>query len=374
MMVYYKKNKNIYLIIFLLVCFFYISCESNKLNENITRKLSAFPIKHGKYVDLKEIYDIDITQISMFGKEYDFRRFVDFDKNNNLYILDGYEGTIYVFDEGGKLKGKFGKRGQGPNEFNNANGMVIKDDKIYVFQGFHELKILNLEGEYISKKTVNIENRLRVEGVGENFYLIRGKTDHTFTKLELIMSIENEFFSGGKELFRYNYPLGLSGPPCWEWMLILDNGEFYFPEDNFKKYSIIKYNQSGKPMLIFGREFKIEKYSREARDLFYSTYKKAIERGDLKFFETPPIIRMIFQDERKNIWVVSGEVYEDNLIQDYKNSIDIFNEKGDWLYSFNSKKISKNCFYNDDKIYKVLPLNLDNFTQLIKVYRINYIE
>jgi len=167
--------------------------------------------------------------------------------------------------------------------------------------------------------------------------------------------------------------LGLSGPPCWEWMLILDSGEFYFPEDNLNKYSIIKYDKLGKPRLIFGREYQIEKYSEEAREELYSKHKKSIDMGKTKFPPAPPVIRTMFQDSRENIWVISGETYEDNMNPNYENSVDIFNKEGKWLYFFKSKNISKNCFYNDGKIYKVLPLDPEIYAQFIEVYEIKYL-
>lgn len=130
------------------------------------------------------------------------------------------------------------------------NFIVIKDDKIYVYQSLFEMKIVNLRGEYISKKVEDYvsENPLRIRVADEKFYVLKGKTDRT-------------------------------------------------------------------------------------------------------------IVRRMFQDMRQNIRVISGEVYEDNLNPNYENSIDIFDKKGKWLFSFKSKTISKNCFYHNGKIYKVLPFD-----------------
>lgn len=368
------KNKIYFVLEIMPIITILISCSSK--SDRIPKIISSSPIyRESNYVYLEKLYSIDVTQINLFGRQDEYQRYVDFDMNNNLYILDSYEGTITVFDENGKFVNKFGRRGQGPNEFLDANSMVIRKDKIYVFQGFFEVKIVNLRGEYISKRIIQLiyDNPLKIIAVGDKFYLLKGKTDRTFTKLELILTSLEETFSGEKELFRYKYPLGLSGPPCWEWMLILDSGEFYFPEDNLNKYSIIKYDKLGKPRLIFGREYKIEKYSEEARKEFYSRHKKFIDRGKTKFPPAPPIIRTMFQDLRENIWVISGETYEDNMNPNYENSVDIFDKEGKWLTSFRSKNISKNCFYNNGKIYKVLPIDPEKYAQFIEVYEIKYL-
>ncbi|MEW6457116.1 MAG: 6-bladed beta-propeller [Acidobacteriota bacterium] len=369
------KNKIYFVLEIMPIITILISCSSK--SDKIPKIISSSPIyRDNNYVYLEKLYSIDVTQINLFSKQYEYQGCVDFDMNNNLYILDRYEGTITVFDENGKFVNKFGRRGQGPNEFLDANFTVIRKDKIYVFQGFFELKIANLQGEYISKHIIQLiyDNPLKIIAVGDKFYLLKGKTDRTFTKLELILTSLEETFSGGKELFRYKYPLGLSGPPCWEWILILDSGEFYFPEDNLNKYSIIKYDKLGKPRLIFGREYQIEKYSEEAREELYSKHKKSIDMGKTKFPPAPPVLRTMFQDLRENIWVISGETYEDNMNPNYENSVDIFNKKGEWLYFFKSKNISKNCFYKDGKIYKVLPIDPETYAQYIEVYKIKYLN
>ena len=92
----------------------------------------------------------------------------------------------------------------------------------------------------------------------------------------------------------------------------------------------------------------------------------------MEFPQSPPIVRYMFQDNRKNIWVISGETFEDNRNPDYENTIDIFDKEGEWLYSFKSKFLSRYCLYNDGKIYRVLPINLDTYDQYIEVYEIKY--
>ncbi len=362
----------------ILVSLIFVSCNSN--NDGIVKVSNSSPkFVDEKYVDLEKLYSIDVTQISMFGKEssHDFEKVIDFDKNNNMYILDEYESTISVFNENGEFVKTFGRKGQGPKEFLRPNTLIIKKDKIYVFQGFVEYKIVNLEGEYISDHLIHIENPLKYKIIGDSFYLLRGKTDQTFTKLELILlRIEDDNFSKSKEIFKYEYPPGFRGPDYDfaqpNWLLISNNSEFYFPEDNFSKYSIIKYNKEGEPELIFSREYNKKEYSKEAKDRIYSLYEQQIKKGDMEFPQSPPVVRNMFQDNKKNIWVISGETYEDNGNPDYENTINIFNKKGEWLYSFKSKLISRYCFYNDGRIYRVLPINLDAFNQYIEVYKIKY--
>ena len=332
-------------------------------------------------MELEKLYEMNVTEISMFGKEStpNFDMVIDFDENNNMYILDRYECKIWVFDENGKFLRTFGGKGEGPGEFLMPHALVVKRDKIYVFYEWFKYKILTLEGKYVFNGMAQIENPLKYETVGNDFYIFRGKVDRTFTKLQFILlRIENDNFSNAKEIFKYKYPPGFGAPNYdfyWaNWLLLTDNGKFYFPEDNLNKYSIIKYNKNGKPVLIFGREYSLKKYSKEARERFYSLYEREIKRGDRVFPEFPPVVRKMFQDKRKNIWIIVGETYEDNENPTFENTIDIFNEKGEWLYSFKSKVLSRYCIYHNGKIYRVLPINPKTYEQYIEVYKIRYFD
>jgi hypothetical protein len=362
----------------ILISIIFVSCKSN--NDRMVKVSNSAPkFVDKKYVELEKLYSIDVTQISMFGKESspDFGRVIDFDKDNNMYILDMYESKISVFNEDGEFVRAFGRPGQGPKEFSRPNAFIIRRDRIYVFQGWFEYKIVNLEGEFIFSSRTGIENPLKYKIIGDDFYIFRAKLDRTFTQMEFILlRIEGDDFSKSKEIFKYEYPPGFNGPYydfIWpNWLFVSSNGEFYFPEDNLSKFSVIKYNNEGKPRLIFSRKYNKKEYSKEAKDRFYSLYEQQIKKGDMEFPQSPPVVRKMFQDDKKNIWVISGETYEDNRDPDYENTIDIFNEKGEWLYSFKSKLLSRYCLYNDGRVYRVLPINLDTYDQYIEVYKIKY--
>lgn len=361
----------------MLISIIFVSCHPHK--DEVGKVSNSSPkYTDEKYVDLEKLYSLDVTRISMFGKEStpDFERVIDFDNNNNIYILDGFESTISIFNEDGEFVKTFGRPGQGPNEFLRPNALVIRKDKIYVFHGFSDYKVVNLEGEFVSTGSIHIENSLRHKIIGDDFYVFSAKLDRTFTKMEFILlRIEGDDFSKSEEIFKYEYPPGFSGlsySRVWNWLLISDNGEFYFPEDNLSRYSIIKYDKEGQRKLIFSRKYSKEEYSKEAKNRFYSLYERQIKKGDMELPQSPPVVRKMFQANRRNIWVISGETYEDNLNSDYENTIDIFNDKGEWLYSFKSRYLSRDCLYNDGRIYRVLPVNLDTFEQYIEVYKIKY--
>jgi hypothetical protein len=355
-----------------------ISCRST---ENVFNEVAnSSPRFDGKpFVKLVKLYDLDVTRISLFSKESDegFRRVIDFDGNDNIYILDGYESRISVFNDRGDFVRSFGRAGQGPDEFSRPSALLVKNDKILMFEGFNELKVVDLKGEYISKQPVFIENRLDVRSSGDKFYVLRGKTDPTFTSFQLILTAYDEGFVNGRDLFRYVYPPGFKGiqknNPVWNWLFVSATGEFYFPEDNLNAYSIIKYSREGKPKLKFSRDYAVAPYSKEARARIYSADEQWIKQGGVSP-QAPPVVVNMFQDQRRNIWVISGETYEDNMIPYFENAVDIFSEDGEWLSSFKTKSISKNCLCHNGRIYNVLPANQKTYGQFIEVYRIEYIQ
>lgn len=365
------------LIWFFIMSMIFISCKTTK---DAVKEVNNSSPRYGdaKFVELVKQSSLDVTSISIFSKESNesIRRVIDFDKENNMYVLDTYESVISVFNDKGEFVRAFGRAGQGPKDFDRPSALVIKNDKIFVFEGFFELKVVDLKGEFISKQVVQIENRLDVRAANDRFYLLRGKTDPTFVSLELILTVETDGFANGKELLRYKYPPGFKGSlyncAWFKWLLIAETGEFYFPEDNLNQYSIIKYNQEGRPLLKFRRKYSIAPYSKEARDRIYSMVERQVKQGDAALPQSPPVVVNIFQDQRRNLWVFSGETYEDNLNPEFENTIDIFSEKGEWLYSFKTNKILKNCIYNDGKIYYVPPINQQTYAQSIEVYKIQY--
>jgi hypothetical protein len=361
--------------------FLLASCASR--DPDIRKVIGSSPKFIGqKHVELKRLFSINVTEIGMFNKQMsnDYESSIDFDENGHMYILDSFENSISVFDQNGKLARKFGKSGQGPTEFQGASRILIQEEKMFVFQWLQGLsyKIVNLEGEYISQQNIFFENPLKIKRVGDHFIVFSGKTGPTFSKLEFIITIVDDSFSKLKEIFHHEYPPGLRGPHYnfnWPyWLLILKSGEFYFPEDNFGTYSIIKYDKDGRPKLIFGRTYHKRNYSKEAKERFHSLYAKEIERGEIAFPPSPPVIRNMFQDSRNHIWVISGETGDDNGIPDYENTLDIFSDNGEWLYSLKTNLISSHCFYDDGKIYSVSPIDPSSYEQFIDVCQIALVK
>jgi len=353
------------------------SCQSK---SDIVRVIGSRPKDAGKKIELPRLFTIDVTRIHMFGRQRteNYHQLMAFDGLGNLYVLDSGQSRIWVFDPGGREIRSFGGPGQGPNEFFNPSMLFILDNEIYVLHAFgSEFKVLNLEGEFLTTKRAAFENPLGFFAAGGDIFLFSGKTDRTFTTLEFILrKFPGGRFDQGEILRTFDYPPGLGGPAydfIWtNWLLVADSGEFYFPENNLENYAIIKYDRKGKPALIFGRKYEIRPYSQKAEELFHSSYGQDIKAGTRKFPSAPPVVRKMFRDEKKNVWIISGETSEDNEDPDFENAVDVFGPKGEWLSSLRSKILSKQCLCHGGKIYKISSVDPQTYEQTIEVYGLRY--
>ncbi len=370
------KRFSIFMMLFF-SCLMLLSCESRPVKEVVN---TGTEYNNRGFVSLEKLYSIDVTTLISIPRGVsviDYCSIIDFDENNNMYLLDTGDNLITVFNESGKMIHTFGGTGQGPGEFIRSNGLIVNDEKIYVFEFTQNYKVVNLSGEYITRQNIPWINRLKVDLIDNAFYVFEAKVDKSFTDLEFVLSVKGENFSERRKLLKRKYPFGLKGPSYEfifaNWVLFSKSGEFYFPDDFFNKFSITKYDSAGKPLLRFGREYKVQPYSEEAKNKFFRMYgDKGLD--EKKFPVSPPVVRNMILDDRNYLWVISGETYEDNRNLHFQNTIDIFDENGIWLYSFHPEFKSKSFIHNDGKLYVVSPIGEQTDEQFIDVYKIHYMS
>jgi len=74
------------------------------------------------------------------------------DYHGNLYINDEGDNNIKKYDADGNHLATFGRRGQGPGEFEYVMRLLTdKQDHLYVYQLDRRMQILSLEGEYLDE-------------------------------------------------------------------------------------------------------------------------------------------------------------------------------------------------------------------------------
>ncbi len=119
---------------------------------------------------------------------------LDVDRKGNIYVLEGKDCQVKVFDANGAYKFSFGKKGQGPGELQAPNSLSIKDDADEIWicdRGVRRVVVYSLSGEYIKQITTGSIlsiNELDIHSGGNPFALILQIDRYAVAKLEKDLS------------------------------------------------------------------------------------------------------------------------------------------------------------------------------------------
>ncbi len=100
-----------------------------------------------------------VDKEASFGAEREVSGF-DVDDKGNVYLIDRTSAEIKVFNPMGEKTAAFGRRGQGPGEFQMPLHIHIANDRIEIFD-YLAMKVIFLSwnGEYLGQKTAGIPIR-----------------------------------------------------------------------------------------------------------------------------------------------------------------------------------------------------------------------
>jgi hypothetical protein len=98
------------------------------------------------------IFRKEIT-IPLIGRRYSF----DVDEEGNIYLLESLEGIVSVYDKNGKPVGQFGKKGQGPGEFENSVFLALsRDRKIHIIdRPKRAIQIFDASGRWLGQRQLH---------------------------------------------------------------------------------------------------------------------------------------------------------------------------------------------------------------------------
>jgi hypothetical protein len=105
--------------------------------------------------------------IPLIGRRYSF----DVDDAGNIYLLESLVGRIFVYDKDGRHINEFGKKGQGPGEFENTFFLAVsKDRRIHVIdRPRRAVQIFDAQGKWLEQKrpaSMGMMNSLRIDSQG----------------------------------------------------------------------------------------------------------------------------------------------------------------------------------------------------------------
>ncbi len=280
---------------------------------------------------------------------------MDVDDLGNLYILDYYESKISVYDQKGIYIRSFGREGQGPLEMQDPQCFALADNKIFVLEKERGVKIFNINGDYIdfvlpSRKFGSIINfkvfnnciyglLLTLDSKeGEHGERVIREWDFVRYSLDL---------KNGKHIKKYVKKFNFFNLAPRMLINQIDSDQNIYLPDSDNKYLINKYDSKGKLLLSFSRDFRRIPYSDALKEWANRRWGSKIKPP-----KYPQIIRCIYFDDQELLWVLVGECYLDSD-GDLKveSIIDIFNKKGEYLYSFTNNSFGSVTILKKGKLY-----------------------
>jgi hypothetical protein len=300
------------------------------------------------FVTLKELYRIPLDDESGKNQYYIQETWgMDADSANNLYIPDYWNCTVTVFDKNGKyVRTMFGK-GQGPGELLLPNNISILHNKMYIYESNRGIKVFNLQGRYIDFFVIS-QGFHRLFRAFDNYLLTVDIKIYPIYPEDQRGNFLDLYSNEGKKIRNIAVIKTEDNTYSSSWAFSVDSkNRIYYP-DSRDEYKINVFSVEGKLLYSFGREYKRVPFS----DGLLAFLKKRKVDDMAKKLKYPQVMFMILSDKNGYIWVVVGEctMYND---AEYKieSVIDIFNENGEFLYTFKSPYFVYYSFIKNGRLY-----------------------
>jgi DNA-binding beta-propeller fold protein YncE len=145
---------------------------------------------------------------------------VSVSKNGLIYVVDGVNNQIKVFNSKGEFSNSFGKKGSGKGEFRSPLGIDIDDEgKVYVADsGNQRVQILDAKGNFIEEIRLPRQNErpadptdVAVDDLHNTCYIVDNDNHqvlaYNLSRLQLLRTYGSH--GTGKDRFRYPFFIAL---------------------------------------------------------------------------------------------------------------------------------------------------------------------
>jgi hypothetical protein len=287
--------------------------------------------KEPLYGDIK----LDLEEDLKIGKPDDpnylfYRvRGLDVDKDGNIYVGDMSNFRIQKFDKAGKYLLTFGRKGQGPGEFDlptavhieEKTGNILVQDQAYTIEifapdgkpirsmrletAFRDFRIAS-DGTIVALLTATLDTKAfhRLSKIGPD-----GKVAQIYADVPYTQHIER--IAGGMSSVTTGFELAIQFD-------LLDHQSYVYGYS--KDYALTIIDLSGKALCRFGKD--------ETAPKFASKEKAGFKRIPLPEFK--PYFYAIYTDDLGRIYVQRNKTWAEEDVR--QKEIDVFSRDGYFLY------------------------------------------
>ncbi len=198
------------------------------------------------------------------------------DEESNFYILDRMEHKVYKFSPDGKLLLSFGRKGQGPGDFQNPHLLAYSSKRqLVVADDLYNLSFLNPDGSFIER--IHLDGRLGIGYIGEDRFYgwdweEQGRSqvmvDSRNDIIETFFHVSREAFSASApdssgRLVMFNYSREEFSPS-----LIFAHSGSYSAVGIGDTYDISILDGQGKTVVRIKRDIEAEDFSKNEKQFF----------------------------------------------------------------------------------------------------------
>jgi hypothetical protein len=271
------------------------------------------------------------------------------DVEEDIIVIDDKEMVIKVFDKTGRYLRTFGKRGQGPGEFQNVSRIVLKGDQdiVVLDRGNNKFSYYSKEGDCLKEILLGKHTSIRRIKVDSRGYIYTdtmvSDREKVFEEILRFDPVFEEYESIVKNERTRNYA---EFNPISEWFMyfVMFDDRFIWGRNTEYEFTII--NPEGKPVVKIIKDYDPVKITKDYQEMI-------IERmyGDSG---VPDYVKLAFPknftpwyyffcDDTGRIYVRTFEVNEKEELK-----WDVFDEEGVYILSFYlPEKETLYCIKND---------------------------
>jgi len=356
----------VFIFIFFIVCKLETKWSGKVIRENEMQIIENKnkPIYDKDIFTLEEIFDIKSKNISQ-KLFINVMSSVAADWNGNIYILDTKSRKIFSFDSKGKFIREFGRKGEGPGEFQSPFSMgIIADEEIFVHDiTNNRLSFFALNGSL--SKEISTAREISVMNIkcdsNRNIY-----ASSVLWGPEITIQLKkyDKFFNEKFTIVEFKYKISKDVRKLFQapqlYFNIINNDNIIWA--NYLKYQFIVINNKGNEIKKIEKEYEPVKITNEdkEREIEKNRYSKGTK---VNFPDCYPPFQYFIIDEIGRIYVKIFEKVKDNRFK-----YEIFDSKGRYL-ARTILKVNPQ-YIKDNRMYCIV--EDENGLNCLKVFRISW--